>query len=343
MLTHDAAPGLPPIVQLAKHAAAHLGYDFRVEDEAYGYLFSLTRGHRKRYFVGGLSALNDAVSSRVAQDKYYTSMVLASRGIHVPEQIRCIREGYFKNEAIVDDDALERATAFARRVGYPVIVKPNRMSLGRDVMAAHDETQLYEAMHTVWKSDYIALVQRVARGQDVRLDFLDGSFLAGYCRTAVCICGDGERSVRQLLCEQDERFADAEFFAKRRADGEFEQALTARGYDETTVLRRGEAIGFDTPVLNLNRWATARVLDGVTARWRDYCVEVGEVLGLRHFGLDLRVPCHEHEPWQRTDPQQSVVIEVNASPALVQLHNLGFERQAIEGQARVFRALFEGT
>jgi len=39
-----------------------------------------------------------------------------------------------------------------------------------------------------------------------------------------------------------------------------------------------------------------------------------------------------------TAPEETVVIEVNASPALVQLHDLGYEDKAIAGQARVLLA-----
>jgi hypothetical protein len=41
-----------------------------------------------------------------------------------------------------------------------------------------------------------------------------------------------------------------------------------------------------------------------------------------------------------TPPEQTVIIEVNASPALVQLHDLGHADRAIEAQSRVLRASF---
>lgn len=341
----------PAIVQLAMRAAKHLGYKCEVVDSQYGFLFEMSDGNQTRYFIGGLSPLNDAVAARLAQDKYYTSMILEKNGFHVPDQVRCIKSGYFSPGQFDSTDSPEgpeAAVRFARKNGYPVIAKPNRMSLGRDVTVAHDEPSLLESIEKIWGADYIALTQQVVAGTDVRLDFLDGTFLAGYRRKPLTIQGDGKRTVRALLIEQDRRFADPTFFDRRCADLVWRQVALDAGLDASSVLARSQRLLFDTTVLNLNRWSTAEVLDDVPGPWLEYCLNVGKQLHLRHFGLDLRVPtttsdtgaeCH----WQQVDPTRSVVIEINASPALVQLHDLGYQQKAIVGQSRVFRALFEGS
>lgn len=341
----------PAIVQLAMRAAKHLGYKCEIIDSQYGFLFEMSDGNQTRYFIGGLSPLNDAVASRLAQDKYYTSMILEKNGFHVPTQVRCIKPGYFSPGQFDSPDNLDgpdAAVQFARKNGYPVIAKPNRMSLGRDVMVAHDELSLLESIEKIWRADYIALTQQVVPGTDVRLDFLDGTFLAGYRRKPLTIQGDGKRTVRALLIEQDRRFADPTFFERRCAELVWKQVALDAGLNASSILASGQRLLFDTTVLNLNRWSTAEVLDDVPEPWLEYCLSVGKQLHLRHFGLDLRVPttvsasgtkCH----WQQVDPTRSVVIEINASPALVQLHDLGYQQKAIVGQSRVFRALFEAT
>lgn len=333
---------LPRIVQLALRAADHLGYQTRIVDPAYGYLFEVSDGQKRRYFVGGLSPLNDAVGARLAQDKYYTAMILAEHGFHVTNGVRCFRPGYFQYEKIDDRNGLETGIQKAKEVGYPVIVKPNRMSLGRNVVPAHDEPALIQAIQTVWEADYIALVQQVAPGTDVRLDFLDGTFLAGYRRRPVEIRGDGQQTIRALLKNRDQRFGDDEFFGRRKAEELWTRKVTNRGWTAETVLPPGQKLSFDNPVLNLNRWATAEVLDDVPEPWLRFCLSVGQVLHLRHFGLDLRVPISQKgRDWRDENPQTSVIIEVNASPALVQLHDLGYTDKAITGQARILRALFD--
>ncbi len=323
-------------------AAARIGYQTRIVDPTYGYLYEVSHGGERRYIVGGMSPLNDAVAARIAQDKHYSAMVLEERGFRVTQGVRCLRAGYFKYEDYGNRSGFQPGIDLANRCGYPVIVKPNRMALGRDVVAVGSESELVEAVETVWRDDYIALVQAVAPGADLRLDFLDGSFLAGYQRRPVVVTGDGQRSIRQLLSDRDCRYASEEFFARRRGEAAWQARVTDRGWGEETVLDRGQVLSFDDPVLNLNRWATAEVVDDVPEAWLRYCLSIAEVFRLRHFGVDLRVPVAESEDWRRADPSRSVIIEVNASPSLVQLHQLGYEQRAIEGLSRVLRALFEG-
>lgn len=342
--TPSSPPVEPPrIVRLAMRAAERLGYESRIVDPTYGYLFEVCNGQDKRYIVGGMSPLNDAVGARIAQDKHYSAMVLAERGFRVTHGVRCLRAGYFKYEDFSNRSGFQPGIDLASRTGYPVIVKPNRMALGRDVVAVANEPELIEAVKTVWMADYIALVQQVAPGADVRLDFLDGAFLAGYRRRPVAVVGDGVSAIRTLLSNLDRRFADDAFFDRRRAEPAWEQLVTSRGWSEQTVLPLGERLSFESPILNLNRWATAEVLDDVPERWLRHCLAIAHVLRLRHFGLDLRVPVDgDGSNWMETAPERSVVIEVNASPSLVQLHELGYEDKAIGGQARVLKALFEG-
>ncbi|MCL2823792.1 MAG: hypothetical protein FWD57_07360 [Polyangiaceae bacterium] len=338
---NEKPESLPPVVQLSVKAAELLGYKTRVVDSAFGFLFEVSKGKEARYFVGGVSPLNDAVAARIAQDKFYTSMALADRGFRVPEGVRCIRASHFTVNDFSDRSGVEPGVAFARRVGYPVIVKPNRGALGRDVTCVGCEEELLRAIDTVWNGDYIALVQRVVAGADIRLDFLDGSYLVGYRRSPIVIRGDGQKTIGSLLEQLDRRFGDDAIFARRRTEPIWEQRVISRGWSEATVLGDGESISFESPVLNLNRWATANLVEELPYRWLRYCMSVAETLRLRHFGLDLRVPvCGDASGWIDVPPEQAVVIEVNASPALVQFHDLGYADRAIEGQSRVLRAAF---
>ena len=339
---HEAPSTIPSIVRLSLRAAEHLGYSYRILDPDYGFLFDVTSGHQTRRLLGGTSPLNDPVAARLAQDKFYTSILLKDCGFNVPEGVRCLRASYFTVNDYSRQAGPEPGIDFARKSGYPVIVKPNRMALGRDVAAVDNEADLVAAIETVWKGDYIALVQRVAHGADVRLDFLDGTFLAGYRRVPVVIVGDGCSTIRELLAAVDRRFDDDVYFGRRKSESIWNSRVVACGWNERSIIPAGHVLSFDSTVLNLNRWATADVLDDVPAPWLRFCLAVGSVTRLRHFGLDLRVPVvGDGSTWRDTPPEETVVIEVNASPALVQLHDLGYADRAIAGQARVLRAAFQ--
>src|SRR5262245_20288377 len=81
----------PEVIRLLTEAAEELGLTIRVIDPAGGYLCEITDGRRTRTLLGGCSPLNDAVSARLADDKYYTELLLRREGLSVPRSVRCFK------------------------------------------------------------------------------------------------------------------------------------------------------------------------------------------------------------------------------------------------------------
>ncbi|HJL14749.1 MAG TPA: hypothetical protein RMH99_03780 [Sandaracinaceae bacterium LLY-WYZ-13_1] len=334
---HASPPAgdLPTATRLCLEAAARLGLEAEVIDPAYGYLFELRDGDRRRLMLGGRSPLNDAVAARLAEDKHYTAMILARAGLRVPRTARCLSPHHPSLRAYRDRAGLAPGQAHAEAVGYPVIVKPNRLSHGRGVAVVHDRGGLGAAVRAVWALDAIALVQELAPGRDFRLDFVDGAFLAGYERRPLRVRGDGWRTLRALLEAVDARFAEGERLRRLAEDPRVAAVLEHRGWSLSTVPPEGSTLAFDGPIQNLNGASTARLVARLPERLRAHCQRAGDALGLRHFGVDLKLPSLD------ADPAQATFIEVNASPLLSQLYLLGHREVALEAQVRVLRALFD--
>jgi glutathione synthase/RimK-type ligase-like ATP-grasp enzyme len=181
-VTEPQPQATPRVVELVTEAAALLGLSVQSLDGEFGHLFELSDGHRSKTLLGGRSPLNDAVAARIAEDKYYTGLLLQRSGFRVPACVRCLKPGHFVLEDYGDRLGTAAAGPFASRHGFPLVVKPNRLSHGRQVQVVQNAGEMKDAIHQVWKFDYLALVQTAHRGIDVRLDFLDGKFLVGYTR-----------------------------------------------------------------------------------------------------------------------------------------------------------------
>lgn len=179
-----ATAEVPRVIALIKEAAATLDIDVKTLDPEYGLLIELTRGAECVTLLGGRSPLNDAVAARICEDKYYTGLILGRKGYTTPKTERALKPGHFKSEHYDRRSGIGSGLAFARRTGFPLVVKPNRLSHGRFVSLAANRAELEAAVDTVWRSDYIALVQEWLPGTDVRLNFLDGEYLCGYERRA---------------------------------------------------------------------------------------------------------------------------------------------------------------
>ena len=322
----DVPEDLPLATRLWCEAAQMLGYTWEVLDPEFGYLFEVRGAGRVRRFLGGRSPLNDAVAARLAEDKHYTGLLLGKAGLRVAETVRCISPRGPRLTAYRDLAGPAPGEALAKKLGFPLVVKPNRLSHGRGVRLVTDEAELAEALDAAWDLDAIALVQEPLRGRDVRLDFLDGELLAGYERRPLEVVGDGERTLASLAADFDPRFAEPDRLPR---DTRLMKQLDGRGLD--WVVPAGETFRASATILNLNGAATAEIVRAIEPPLRDACAAAGAALGLRHYGVDLKLG-PDSEP---------AFIEVNASPLLLQMYKLGWRDEAREAQRRVLAAAFE--
>ncbi len=328
---------LPLATRVCLQAAARLGIEAEVLDPELGFLLELRRGERRRLVLGSRTALDDAVAARVAKDKHYTVLLLERAGIRVPPTARCLSPRHPSLSEHRARAGFDAGLELADRVGYPVVVKPNRIGHGRGVQLVEDRRRLPTAVREVWELDAIALVQARVEGRDFRLDFLDGQLLVGYERRPLRVRGDGRRSLIELLIEKDPRFAEPERKHSLAEDPRWRGLLDRRGWTLSTVLKEGAALALDASLHDLEGLTTARLVEHVPEALRVLGARIGQALGLRHFGIDLRIESLD------ADPDTAIVVEVNGSPQLAPIHRLGHQEQAVRAQMRVLEALFGGS
>lgn len=327
---------VPFAVQLCLEGAARLGWRTEILDPAFGYLWELELpGGARRAIIGAKTPVNDAAAAQLAQDKHYAGVVLRRAGFRVPAGVRALSPQHFKDTHYARDTGMGPALELARERGFPLIVKPNRLSHGRLVRIVRNEKALRRAVEEVWGLERIALVQTIVAGRELRVDVLDGELLAAYERRPIAVVGDGARDVATLLRAADARFEelDAKGLAKRLEATDAAEAAGGGAALAKRVPADGEEVVLDERIMNLNRLCTAQLRPRLPDRWREYAVRAANALGLRLAGVDLRVTS------LAADPSEATILEVNSTPLLAQLARLGHREIAVDGQARILQAL----
>ncbi|HVH98519.1 MAG TPA: hypothetical protein VM869_07410 [Enhygromyxa sp.] len=326
-------------LQLRLRVATKLGWRSTCLDPETGWLWKIERGDRSLILAGPTSSLNDAAAARLTVDKFFTSTVLRAAGLRTPDTVRCLRADASANdrEAFASQRGLEPALAFADARGYPLIVKPNRGARGQCVNRVDDRRALVRAIERVWTIDELALVQPALPGLDLRVDLLDGELLLAYVRRPLRLIGDGRSTALQLLAAIDGRATNEHFMAKLRAEPLWGETLTAAGLREDSVIASGLEITFPATVLNLNRCCTAELFEALPEPWMALSRRIAGALRLRHCGIDLRVPASV-DPLAG-DPKDATVLEVNGSPSIMQIHELGAAALAEAAERRVLEAM----
>jgi glutathione synthase/RimK-type ligase-like ATP-grasp enzyme len=224
----------------------------------------------------------------------------------------------------------------AERAGYPLVVKPNRGSRGRGVSLAVDEASLAAAVEQAWAIDRIALVQLPVPGFDLRIDVLDGELLLAYVRRPLELVGDGRANMIELHERTDIRTLDPTFAAKLRASAPWIDTLRGAGLTPASVLADGQRLEFRTTIYNLHRCCVGELVRELPQHWIDMTVQIASYMGLRHAGVDLRLPLLAGGGDPLVQPvEAATVLEVNASPAVGQIAQLGGAAEALATERRI--------
>lgn len=299
----------PFIRDILKRLAPQLGANVRIHPDGFVGTITFPSGAYSLFWDNKFN-LNPVSSAKVAQDKFYTSFVLKGAGVRVPEE----RLFFRPSAARYAGDSrcgVQKAYRYAKRLGLPVYLKPNRLSQGRFVEKVHSYTEFRSAAAKIWEAGRGMLVQRPVPGRDYRIILLDGEVLSAYERRPLAVTGDGRATIGRLLRRLQEQFdRDERDTVIDTDDPRLHQLLKRKGHGIHTILPRGEQLQL-MDAANLSLGGTT--LDVTTALHPSYIAvasRVAQVMDLRFCGIDVLAK-------DATRPDdECVVLEVNSAPGL---------------------------
>ncbi len=194
---------IAPPLQILQDACEKADFSIEFIGEESGHLAKVSNG-RDFFYAGGAGTptypLNNAVSHDLCADKAYSYELLKKAGVGVPEG-RLFFPGFDqRNQYDIVGRGAADALSYVQEIGgYPVIVKPNRGSMGRGVCLVDNDTDLILAMQKTLEFGHACLVQEVVKGDEWRLFCLDGEPRFMYRKVKPFVKGDGELSFGALI------------------------------------------------------------------------------------------------------------------------------------------------
>src|SRR6188768_3546049 len=275
-----------PWIRLNKHSLVQLGQGV----------------HAKR-IRATMTSETSSIAVDIASDKDLTTRLLGAAGLPVPKQ-ESVRTA-------------EQAATVARRIGFPVVVKPLDGNHGRGVcLNLQDENEVREAFPVAQDQSRRGwvVVESFVTGKDYRCLIIDGKVAAIAERVPAHVIGDGTSTVQQLvdLTNADPRrgVGHEKILTRIKIDAAAEEVLAGQGHTLTSVPDPGETVklaltgNMSTGGISIDRTFEAHPENAEIAE------EAARMIGLDIAGIDFICP-DITQPVRETG---GAICEVNAAP-----------------------------
>lgn len=241
---------------------------------------------------------------KLARDKVETARVLNQARIPVPEQIPV--------------DSKEEAIAAARRIGFPVVVKPLDGNRGRGVSVklASDEAVATAYGQAAAISSPV-LVESYIEGFDHRLLVIDGELVAACRRIPGHVVGNGTDTIQQLLdTENADPWRDNRLMHKIKIDFDAKRMLEDEGLTLASIPESGKVVYLRSRANSSAGGSSVALTEQVHPDNRLLAVAAARALQLDIAGIDF-ITTDISRSYKET---KGAVCEVNNSPGILDLH-----------------------
>ena len=187
--------------------------------------------------------LNNFASAKIAKDKHFAKIFMRKSGYPVAAGVSIFENNWAKQ--IKSTRTISTASKYAKKLGYPIIVKPNTKSQGYKVSLVRDLKELQTNLKDIFKEEKVAIIEKYIPGRDYRVVILDGQTISAYERIALSVTGDGKSSINNLLQKKQK-----EFIKKRRSaqidfkDPRIKSKLKIQGLNFSSILPKGEKLDY---------------------------------------------------------------------------------------------------
>lgn len=286
-----------------------------------------TKDGRNKFFRNTNFDLNSLGASEIAKDKSYAAYFMNNLGYRVPQQ-KIFFSPKFANVLKANNSTFE-ALEFAKKIGYPLIVKPNSQSQGVGVEKVHNEAGLVLAMDYIFNviKDRIAIVENFISGNDYRIVIVDDVLVAAYQRLPLSVVGDSTSTISKLLQDKQKSFiAQGRDTVIKSNDPRIQHKLS-NDYKMNleSVPVKGQKINL-LDAANLSAGGDALdVTNIIHPTFAKLAIDVTKTMGLRLCGVDIIVDGTIDQELNNN----YTIIEINAAPGLDHYAQVGEVQMSI--------------
>lgn len=311
----------PLVGRMLKKLEKQAGVKINLEPD-FGYVGQIVCPNGKKHYFRNLKLdLNPMGAAEISKDKDYANYFMAKMGYPTIPGKKFYSDLWAKT--INSKDKIKAALNYAKKTGFPVVVKPNSKSCGQSVFVVKNQADFLKAFKQVALVDDIILVQRYIKGNDYRLLVLGDEVVSAYQRKPLEAISDGKKTVEELfskkmaLLKSSKRNIDLSF-----KDERIQIALKNQELKENTVLGKGRRVQF---LFNANLSTGGEAIDvtnDIHTFYEKIAIDLTRDMGLIFCGVDVIIEGDIH-----TKTKKYYILEINAAPGIDNYFNIGKKQQ----------------
>ncbi len=311
--------------RMLQKIAPRIGASIFLEPE-WGIAGQITfKSGNKSYFRYNTVDLNPVGSSDIAKDKDYSNLFMKRMGYQIVPGSKTFFSDNWAAAIRAKNRTMPDACLYAKKIGFPVVVKPNSGSQGSGVAVVQNKQEMVRALRLVFKQDRVALVQKPVRGKDYRIVVLDDKVISAYERIPLNVIGNGKSNILQLLKARQKYFYKINRDTTiRTGDPRISTKLKHQRKSFQTVPAKNEQI-FLLDNANLSTGGdSVDVTDIIDPSFRKLAIQLTKDMGLRICGVDLIIDGSIEK-----ETSNYWILEINAAPGLDHYVTTGKKQEQI--------------
>lgn len=272
-----------------------------------GGVIQFGKGSKARRLDSSFTDETPTIAAKLARNKRWTSSILEQAGLPVPAH------------SVVADEA--QAVSAAKRLGYPVVVKPADLDGGVGVAAGlEQEADVRQAFGAAHRHSHNILVEKHVFGRDYRLVVFQGELIWAIERVPAAVIGDGRQTVDELVAQvnADPRRGTGQHAPLKSLviDEEALSMLGKEGLSPQSVPNNGQFVRLRRTANIASGGQPVVAYDKVHPDNARLAVRAAQALGLDLAGIDLLID-DVSKSWL-DEENNAAICEVNGQPNLGQ-------------------------
>ncbi len=329
---------LPFVTEVIKKLVPQIGATVLIEPE-YGFVGQITfKNGKQTFFRNTRFEINNHASVAIVQDKGYASFFLKQFGYKVPQE-----QTFFSDKLcskLIKKRTIDDGYAFAKNLGFPIIVKPNDLSKGILVAKVYNKEEYYQTAQQIFSNTSVLLVQKFYSGNDYRVVVLDGEIVSAYQRMPLSAIGDGKSNILEIIEQKKKTILQENRDVTIDLD-DFRIAakLQKQGLTLNSIIPKNTRINLLDNANLSNGGEAIDVTKQIHPDFQKLAISVTKDIGLRLGGVDIITS-------DITQPMQDyAIIEINGAPGLEHYAAIGEQQMKVveELYLKILKAIEMGN